>query len=112
MDRQGARRDAPGISLTAPSIERSIAVQHLAPTAAGGHTHTIILPRHRCKVADKQSLVRGISSLSEEANDPALRIAAVHPFKPGRIEIDFEQGRLASIERVQIADPSQQSGVE
>jgi hypothetical protein len=72
-----------------------------------GDTDAIILPWLRRKIADKQSLVRGIPPLPEKTNHAALRIAAVHPLKSGRIEISFEQRRLAAIKRVQIADPAE-----
>src|SRR5678815_892386 len=112
VDRQRSGGHTSGVSLTATAVERCIAVQYLPPRGTRRHAHTIVVPRHWRKVADKECDVCGFPALSEEANDATLGIAGIHPLKAEGIEVGFKERRLTTIERVQIANPPLQSAVE
>ena len=94
------------ISLPAAAVERRVAIQHFLPEAAVGHADTVVLSRHRRKIADKEQLVRRIPAASEEADDAALRIAAIHPLKAGGIEIGFEAARAGRDRECSDREPS------
>ena len=50
--------------------------------------------------------------LAQEGEDAGGGVVAIHPLEAGGIKVRFKQRRLTSIERVQIANPPQQSAVE
>src|SRR5271157_3463322 len=100
------------VSLATAAVKWSVAIQGFCPIAAHGRPDAIVVPRHWSEIADEESHVGRILSVSQERDDTPFKIAAIHPLESGGFEIDLVQGGLRPEESVQIAHPPQQPGMQ
>ncbi len=100
------------ISLTAATVQRRVAIQHLLPEALFWHTNAVVLPDHRRKITNEEQLVSRISAASQEADDAPLNILAVHPCETPAIEVQFVQRALTALESIQVPHPALQPRVK
>src|SRR5215469_15059104 len=104
--------DTADIPLAATAVERGVAVEALTPVAPERRAEAVVLPRNGSEVQYDQGHVGRVFRPTNRSDDATLDIVAIDPFKAGGFEIDLVEGRLAEMERVEIAHPPQKAGMK
>src|SRR5262245_62512743 len=100
------------IADVAAAICGGVAVQELLVVAELRHTDAIAAPDDRGPVQDDDEPVVGTSGMTNERNHARLVVIAIDPLESGRIEIQLEQGRLRTVQTVEIHDEPLEPGME
>ena len=100
------------VSLAAATIQRSIAVQNFLPRTLTRDAYAIVLPENWREITNEKQLFIRISTAANEADDAPLGVFAIDPLEPRGIAIQFIQGTLAAIYRIEIPHPARQSRVK
>src|SRR5262249_41991675 len=71
------------------------------------NAYSIVITRHRCKVAHDQNSIAVVHRFSQEAEHALFGVASINPLKPGTIAIQFMECALIAIRVIQIRNPPQ-----
>ena len=79
-------------------------IQKQSIIAPSWHAHTVVRPRNRCEIYNKQKIFLGCFVFSYEAENTAVSIVGIDPLKTVPVIVQPEKCRIAAVQMEKIAD--------
>ncbi len=105
MDRDPERHRAAHVPHAAPPVDRRVAVADLRPVLSAVDADEIPVARDGSEVEDRDDALRRRLAPTLERHDAVVRVVAVDPFEPARVEVELVERGLRGEHPVQVPNP-------